>query len=259
MFAGEMDPSNAFVESSPAPAAPRPRTGQRCCCALYCAGRAPRFQDRAHRAVGRRGGRHQERHHPCRGPYAFGWLRTETGVHRLVRRAVRLRQPPPHLVRRGVHLARSRRGLRHRGSTPADLKVDTYRASGAGGQHVTAPNRRSASPTCRVASSSACQSDRSQHKNRSTAMKMLKAKLYEMEMLKRNVEKQARGQQGRHRWGSQIRSYVLDQSRSRTCAPISKWPTPSGCWTATSTSSLSQLEERVVMICGCRWTRMIAV
>jgi peptide chain release factor 2 len=97
---------------------------------------------------------------------------------------------------------------------PADLKVDTYRASGAGGQHVN--RTESAIRITHVPSGIivACQSDRSQHKNRSTAMKMLKAKLYEMEMLKRNVEKQKlEDSKADIGWGSQIRSYVLDQSR----------------------------------------------
>jgi peptide chain release factor 2 len=97
---------------------------------------------------------------------------------------------------------------------PADLKVDTYRASGAGGQHVN--RTESAIRITHVPSGIivACQSDRSQHKNRSTAMKMLKARMYEMEMLKRNAEKQKlEDSKADIGWGSQIRSYVLDQSR----------------------------------------------
>ncbi|HJW81145.1 MAG TPA: peptide chain release factor-like protein, partial [Acidiferrobacterales bacterium] len=97
---------------------------------------------------------------------------------------------------------------------PADLKVDTYRASGAGGQHVN--RTESAIRITHVPSGIvvACQSDRSQHKNRSTAMKMLKARMYETEMLKRNAEKQKlEDSKADIGWGSQIRSYVLDQSR----------------------------------------------
>jgi peptide chain release factor 2 len=97
---------------------------------------------------------------------------------------------------------------------PADLRVDTYRASGAGGQHVNRTEsaiRITHEPSGIVV---ACQSDRSQHKNRSTAMKMLKARMYEMEMLKRNAEKQKlEDSKADIGWGSQIRSYVLDQSR----------------------------------------------
>ena len=97
---------------------------------------------------------------------------------------------------------------------PADLRVDTYRASGAGGQHVN--RTESAIRITHVPSGVvvACQSDRSQHKNRSTAMKMLKAKMYELELQKRNAEKQKlEDNKADIGWGSQIRSYVLDQSR----------------------------------------------
>ena len=97
---------------------------------------------------------------------------------------------------------------------PADLKIDTYRASGAGGQHVNKTDsaiRITHLPTNTVVQ---CQNDRSQHKNKSAAMKMLKAKLYELEMLKRNEEKQAlEDTKSDIGWGSQIRSYVLDSSR----------------------------------------------
>ena len=148
------------------------------------------------------------------GPYVFGWLRTESGVHRLVRKS-----PFDSGNRRHTSFA-SVIALPEVDEdfdievNPADLRVDTYRASGAGGQHVN--RTESAIRITHVPSGVvvACQSDRSQHKNRSTAMKMLKAKLYELEMQKRNAEKQKlEDSKADIGWGSQIRSYVLDQSR----------------------------------------------
>ena len=148
------------------------------------------------------------------GPYAFGWLRTETGVHRLVRKSPFDSGNRRHTSFASVFVSPEVDEDFDIEINPADLKVDTYRASGAGGQHVN--RTESAIRITHVPSGIivACQSDRSQHKNRSTAMKMLKAKLYEMETLKRNAEKQkleeSKADIG---WGSQIRSYVLDQSR----------------------------------------------
>jgi peptide chain release factor 2 len=148
------------------------------------------------------------------GPYAFGWLRTETGVHRLVRKSPFDSGNRRHTSFASVFVSPEVDEDFDIEINPADLKVDTYRASGAGGQHVN--RTESAIRITHVPSGIivACQSDRSQHKNRSTAMKMLKARLYEMETLKRNAEKQkleeSKADIG---WGSQIRSYVLDQSR----------------------------------------------
>jgi len=148
------------------------------------------------------------------GPYAFGWLRTETGVHRLVRKSPFDSGNRRHTSFAAVFVSPEIDDSFEVEINPADLKVDTYRASGAGGQHV---NRTESAIRITHAPSGivvACQSDRSQHKNRSTAMKMLKARLYEMEMLKRNAEKQKlEDSKADIGWGSQIRSYVLDQSR----------------------------------------------
>jgi peptide chain release factor 2 len=148
------------------------------------------------------------------GPYAFGWLRTETGVHRLVRKSPFDSGNRRHTSFASVFVSPEVDEDFDIEVNPADLKVDTYRASGAGGQHV---NRTESAIRITHAPSGivvACQSDRSQHKNRSTAMKMLKARLYEMEMLKRNAEKQKlEDSKADIGWGSQIRSYVLDQSR----------------------------------------------
>jgi len=148
------------------------------------------------------------------GPYAFGWLRTETGVHRLVRKSPFDSGNRRHTSFASVFVSPEVDEDFDIEINPADLRVDTYRASGAGGQHV---NRTESAIRITHAPSGivvACQSDRSQHKNRSTAMKMLKARLYELEVQKRNVEKQKlEDSKADIGWGSQIRSYVLDQSR----------------------------------------------
>ncbi len=148
------------------------------------------------------------------GEYAFGWLRTETGVHRLVRKSPFDSGNRRHTSFASVFASPEVDDSFEVEINPADLRVDTYRASGAGGQHVNRTEsaiRITHEPSGIVV---ACQNDRSQHKNRDTAMKQLKAKLYEMEIQKRNAEKQAvEDTKSDIGWGSQIRSYVLDQSR----------------------------------------------
>ncbi len=148
------------------------------------------------------------------GSYAYGWLRTETGVHRLVRKSPFDSGNRRHTSFASVFISPEVDDDFEIDINPADLKVDTYRASGAGGQHV---NRTESAIRITHAPSGivvACQSDRSQHKNRATAMKQLKAKLYEMEMQKRRAEQQTlEDSKSDVGWGSQIRSYVLDQSR----------------------------------------------
>ena len=148
------------------------------------------------------------------GDYAFGWLRSETGVHRLVRKSPFDSDARRHTSFASVFVSPEVDDDIEVEINPADLKVDVYRASGAGGQHVNRTEsavRITHGPSGIVV---ACQNDRSQHKNRATAMKQLKAKLYEMELNKRKSEQQkmedAKSDIG---WGSQIRSYVLDQSR----------------------------------------------
>ncbi len=148
------------------------------------------------------------------GEYAFGWLRTETGVHRLVRKSPFDSGNRRHTSFAAVFVSPEVDEDIDIEINPADLKVDTYRASGAGGQHVN--RTESAIRITHVPSGIVvqCQSDRSQHKNRATAMKQLKAKLYEMEMQARNKTKQElEDSKSDIGWGSQIRSYVLDQSR----------------------------------------------
>lgn len=148
------------------------------------------------------------------GPYAFGWLRTETGVHRLVRKSPFDSGNRRHTSFASVFVSPEVDDDFQIEINPADLRIDVYRASGAGGQHVNRTEsavRITHNPSGIVVQ---CQSDRSQHKNKDTAMKQLKAKLYELEMLKRNESQQAvEDSKSDIGWGSQIRSYVLDQSR----------------------------------------------
>lgn len=148
------------------------------------------------------------------GEYAFGWLRTETGVHRLVRKSPFSANGMRHTSFAAVFVSPEIDDNIEIDINPADLRIDVYRASGAGGQHVNRTEsavRITHLPTNTVVQ---CQNGRSQHQNKDTAMKQLRAKLYELELLKRSEEKQALEQtKSDVGWGSQIRSYVLDQSR----------------------------------------------
>ena len=148
------------------------------------------------------------------GEYAFGWLRTETGVHRLVRKSPFDSGNRRHTSFASVFVSPEVDDDIDIEINPADLRIDVYRASGAGGQHVNRTEsavRITHIPTNVVVQ---CQNDRSQHKNKATAMKQLKAKLYELEVQKRNMDQQAvEDSKMDIGWGSQIRSYVLDQSR----------------------------------------------
>ena len=148
------------------------------------------------------------------GDYAFGWLRTDTGVHRLVRKSPFDSGGRRHISFASVFVSPEVDDDIDIDINPADLRIDVYRASGAGGQHVNRTEsavRITHNPTNIVVQ---CQNDRSQHKNKASAMKQLKAKLYEYEMQKRNATQQAvEDTKADIGWGSQIRSYVLDQSR----------------------------------------------
>ena len=148
------------------------------------------------------------------GEYAFGWLRTETGVHRLVRKSPFDSGGRRHTSFASVFVSPEIDDNIEIDINPADLRVDTYRSSGAGGQHVNTTDsavRITHEPSGIVTS---CQTERSQHQNRDNAMKQLRAKLFEMEMLKRSAEKQAlEDSKADIGWGSQIRSYVLDDAR----------------------------------------------
>ncbi|XKG96260.1 peptide chain release factor 2 [Marinospirillum sp.] len=148
------------------------------------------------------------------GSYAFGWLRTETGVHRLVRKSPFDSGGRRHTSFASVFVSPEVDDSFEIDINPADLRIDVYRASGAGGQHVNRTEsavRITHLPTNTVV---ACQSGRSQHQNKDFAMKQLKSRLYELEMQKRNAEKQKlEDSKADIGWGSQIRSYVLDDSR----------------------------------------------
>jgi peptide chain release factor 2 len=148
------------------------------------------------------------------GEYVFGWLRTETGVHRLVRKSPFDSGNRRHTSFCSVFVSPEIDDNIEIDINPSDLRIDTYRASGAGGQHVNKTDsavRITHIPTNIVVQ---CQNERSQHANRDKAYKMLRARMYEHEMQKRNAEKQAlEDSKSDIGWGSQIRSYVLDDSR----------------------------------------------
>jgi peptide chain release factor 2 len=148
------------------------------------------------------------------GDYAYGWIRTETGVHRLVRKSPFDSGNRRHTSFASVFVSPEIDDDITVDINPADLRTDTYRASGAGGQHVNKTDsaiRITHIPSGIVVQ---CQNDRSQHKNRDNAMKQLRAKLYEMQLQERLVEQQKlEDTKADIGWGSQIRSYVLDQSR----------------------------------------------
>ena len=148
------------------------------------------------------------------GEYAFGWLRTESGVHRLVRKSPFDSGSRRHTSFASIFVSPEVDDSIDIEINTADLRVDTYRASGAGGQHINKTDsavRITHNPSGIVVQ---CQNERSQHKNRDQAMKLLRARLYEQEMSKRKTEQQAlEDSKADIGWGSQIRSYVLDQSR----------------------------------------------
>ncbi len=148
------------------------------------------------------------------GEYAYGWLRTETGVHRLVRKSPFDSGNRRHTSFASVFVSPQIDDDIEIDINPADVRVDTYRASGAGGQHVNRTDsavRLTHLPTNTVVQ---CQSERSQHQNKDRAFKQLRAKLYELELQSRRAEQQAvEDAKADIGWGSQIRSYVLDQSR----------------------------------------------
>ena len=148
------------------------------------------------------------------GEYAYGFLRTETGVHRLVRKSPFDSSGGRHTSFSSIFVYPEVDDSIEIDINPADIRTDTYRASGAGGQHINKTDsavRLTHGPTGIVVQ---CQNDRSQHRNRAEAMMMLKAKLYEFEMRKRQVEKDnLENSKTDVGWGHQIRSYVLDNSR----------------------------------------------
>ena len=215
MFSGEQDPSNAFVDIQAGSGGTEAQDWASMLLRMYLKwaeahGFKTEFTDYSDGEVaGIKGATFR-----VEGPYAYGWLRSETGVHRLVRKSPFDSGNRRHTSFAAVFVSPEIDDSFEVEINPADLRVDVFRASGAGGQHVNKTEsaiRITHAPTGIVVQ---CQNDRSQHKNRATAMKQLQAKLYEFEMQKRRGEQQAvEDSKADIGWGSQIRSYVLDQSR----------------------------------------------
>jgi len=215
MFSGEMDPNNAFVDIQSGAGGTEAQDWANMLLRMYLrwaeshnmqaeiievsAGEVAGIKSAALRIV---------------GDYAYGWLRTETGVHRLVRKSPFDSGSRRHTSFASVFVSPEVDDDIEIDINPADLRIDVYRASGAGGQHVNRTEsavRITHLPTNTVVQ---CQNDRSQHKNKATAMKQLKAKLYELQMQQRRAEAAViEDNKADVGWGSQIRSYVLDQSR----------------------------------------------
>ena len=215
MFSGEMDPNNAYLDIQSGSGGTEAQDWAEMMCRMYLRwGEAKGFKVELMEATdgdvaGIKGATIK-----FEGEYAFGWLRTETGVHRLVRKSPFDSGNRRHTSFASVFVSPEVDDNIDIEINPADLRIDVYRASGAGGQHVNRTEsavRITHNPTGIVTQ---CQNDRSQHKNKDQAMKQLKAKLYELEMQKRNAENQALEESKADiGWGSQIRSYVLDDSR----------------------------------------------
>jgi len=215
MFAGEMDPNNAYLDIQAGSGGTEAQDWAEMILRMFLRwGERRGFKtELVEASAGDVAGIKSATIHFV-GEYAFGWLRTETGVHRLVRKSPFDSGNRRHTSFASVFVSPEVSDDIEIDINPADLRIDTYRASGAGGQHVNKTDsaiRITHEPTNTVVQ---CQNDRSQHKNKAAAMKMLKAKLYELEIMKQNEEKQAmEDTKSDIGWGSQIRSYVLDASR----------------------------------------------
>ncbi|MGD9600323.1 MAG: peptide chain release factor 2 [Gammaproteobacteria bacterium] len=215
MFSGEMDSASAFVDIQAGSGGTEAQDWAEMLLRMYLRwGEAKGFKcELIECSAGEVAGIKSATVHVV-GDYAFGWLRTETGVHRLVRKSPFDSGNRRHTSFAAVFVSPEIDDDIEIEINQADLRIDTYRASGAGGQHVNKTDsavRITHLPTNTVVQ---CQNERSQHKNRDQAFKLLRAKLYELEMLKRNAEKQAaEDAKSDIGWGHQIRSYVLDQSR----------------------------------------------
>ncbi|HRJ52847.1 MAG TPA: peptide chain release factor 2 [Candidatus Thiothrix moscowensis] len=215
MFSGEMDHNNAFLDIQAGSGGTEAQDWAEILLRMYLRwGEAKGFKTELMEASAGDVAGIKSATIRFEGEYAFGWLRTETGVHRLVRKSPFDSGNRRHTSFSGVFVSPEIDDNIEIDINPADLRIDVYRASGAGGQHVNRTEsavRITHMPTNTVVQ---CQSGRSQHQNKDTAMKQLRAKLYELEMMKRNAEKQAlEDSKSDIGWGSQIRSYVLDQSR----------------------------------------------
>nr|WP_218563920.1 peptide chain release factor 2 [Marinospirillum perlucidum] len=215
MFSGEMDPANCFVDIQSGSGGTEAQDWSEMLLRMYLRWcdqhgfKAELVEASAGDVAGIKSATIR-----VEGEYAFGWLRTETGVHRLVRKSPFDSGGRRHTSFASVFVSPEVDDSFEIDINPADLRIDVYRASGAGGQHVNRTEsavRITHLPTNTVV---ACQSGRSQHQNKDFAMKQLKSRLYELEMQKRNAEKQKlEDSKADIGWGSQIRSYVLDDSR----------------------------------------------
>ncbi|QIB66865.1 peptide chain release factor 2 [Kineobactrum salinum] len=215
MFSGEMDVNNAFLDIQAGSGGTEAQDWAEMLLRMYLRwGEARGFATSLIEVSGGEVAGIKSATIQFEGEYAFGWLRTETGVHRLVRKSPFDSGNRRHTSFASVFVSPEIDDNIEIEINPADLRVDTYRASGAGGQHVNKTDsavRLTHNPSGIVVQ---CQTERSQHQNRDRAMKLLRGKLYEMEIQKRSVEKQAmEDSKADIGWGSQIRSYVLDQSR----------------------------------------------
>ena len=215
MFSGEMDPNNAFLDIQSGSGGTEAQDWAEMLLRMYLRwGEHKGFKTELVEASGGDVAGIKSATIKFEGEYAFGWLRTETGVHRLVRKSPFDSGNRRHTSFASIFVAPEIDDNIEIDINPADLRTDTYRASGAGGQHVNKTDsavRITHNPTGTVVQ---CQTERSQHQNRDNAMKLLRGKLYELEVQKRNTEKQAmEDSKADIGWGSQIRSYVLDDSR----------------------------------------------
>ncbi len=215
MFQGEMDPVNAYVEIQAGSGGTEAQDWAEMLLRMYLRwGEKRGFQTEITEVSPGEVAGIKSAMLQVSGDYAFGWLRTETGVHRLVRKSPFDSGNRRHTSFASVFVSPEIEDDIEIDINPADVRVDTYRASGAGGQHVNRTDsavRLTHLPTNTVVQ---CQSERSQHQNKDKAYKQLRAKLYELEMLKRRAEQQEiEDNKADIGWGSQIRSYVLDQSR----------------------------------------------
>ncbi|MES9959233.1 MAG: peptide chain release factor 2 [Sedimenticola sp.] len=215
MFAGEMDPNNSFLDIQAGSGGTEAQDWAEMLLRMYLRwGEARGFKTELMEVSPGDVAGIKSATIRFEGEYAFGWLRTEIGVHRLVRKSPFDSGNRRHTSFAAVFVSPEIDDSIEIDINPADLRIDVYRASGAGGQHVNRTEsavRITHMPTNTVVQ---CQNDRSQHKNKDQAMKQLKAKLYELEIQKRSADQQALEEtKSDIGWGSQIRSYVLDQSR----------------------------------------------
>ncbi|WP_330927013.1 peptide chain release factor 2 [Candidatus Sororendozoicomonas aggregata] len=215
MFSGEMDPNNAYLDIQAGSGGTEAQDWANMMLRMYLRwGEAKGFKcDIIEVSAGEVAGI-KSATVQFSGEYAFGWLRTESGVHRLVRKSPFDSGNRRHTSFASVFVSPEIDDNIVVDINPADLRIDTYRSSGAGGQHVNTTDsaiRITHNPTGIVVQ---CQNQRSQHQNKDKAMRQLKAKLYELEMQKRGAEAQAlEDTKSDIGWGSQIRSYVLDDAR----------------------------------------------